>query len=150
MGQPNSLISSESIISSSLSCLEQKDCQLSSQPKHPHTMAIHLELPMNLKTTWQCSGSSRAVLNSLYHKPWLTEVLTRQDGDWAKTTDCDYSKNGLPGYISKLSKLPEQVTRRKSLRTDPSVAVTFGPMKEGLLTVGWVGNTKNTAETAVR
>lgn len=38
--------------------------------------------------------------------------------------------------ISKLFKLPEQVTRRKSLRTDPSVVVTFGPMKEGLLAVG--------------
>ena len=48
---------------------------------------------------------------------------------------CSFPRNGT-GDISKLSKLPEQVTRRKSLRTDPSVAVTFGPMKEGLLTVG--------------
>lgn len=77
-------------------------------------------------------------------------MLTRQDYDWAKTTDCDYSKNGLSGYISKLFKSPEQVTRRKSLRIDPSVIVTFGPIKEELLAVGRAGNTKHTAETAVR
>lgn len=38
--------------------------------------------------------------------------------------------------MSKLVKVPEQVTRRKSLRTDLSVVVTFGPMKKELLAVG--------------
>lgn len=63
-------------------------------------------------------------------------MLIKQGCDWAKTTDCDYSKNGLSCYMSKLVKVPEQVTRRKSLRTDLSVVVTFGPMKKELLAVG--------------